>query len=94
MSRGTLTNDELRTKFNQFIEAARADRSLREIARFEIAREYFTNEKFRDTLQVAARSDLHTRMIDILGVVEQCAAHTEVVSRDTTHTDGHNGEYS
>ncbi len=44
--------DEIRTGFNQMIDAAAAAGDKDAVARLEVAREYFTNHAFKANLQV------------------------------------------
>lgn len=46
-----MTTEEIRTGFNQMIAAAAATGNNEAVAKFELAREYFTNEAFRTGLQ-------------------------------------------
>jgi len=43
--------NEIRTGFNQMIEAAKAAGNADAVARMEIAREYFTNPEFKRNLE-------------------------------------------
>lgn len=46
-----MTNQEIRNGFNQMIQAAAAAGNADAVAKFEVAREYFTNEAFKKGLQ-------------------------------------------
>lgn len=46
-----MTNQEIRNGFNQMIAAAAAAGNQDAVAKFELAREYFTNQEFRAGLQ-------------------------------------------
>ena len=46
-----MTNNEIRTGFNQMIDAALAAGDHDTVARLEVAREYFTNPAFKAGLQ-------------------------------------------
>lgn len=49
--RGQMTNQEIKTGFNQIIAAAQTAGNSDAIARLEIAREYFTNNEFKTAIQ-------------------------------------------
>lgn len=46
-----MTTQEIKTDFNQMIAAAAVAGDKDTVARFEIAREYFTNPEFKTALQ-------------------------------------------
>jgi hypothetical protein len=46
-----MSKTEIRTGFNQMIEAAKAAGNADAVARMELAREFFTNENFKRDLQ-------------------------------------------
>jgi hypothetical protein len=46
-----MTNQEIRNGFNQMIQAAAVAGNQDAVAKFELAREYFTNEAFKNGLQ-------------------------------------------
>lgn len=46
-----MTNQEIKTGFNQIIAAAQTAGNSDAIARLEIAREYFTNNEFKTAIQ-------------------------------------------
>jgi hypothetical protein len=49
--RDEMTNEEIRTGFNQMIEAATLAGDMDAVAKFELAREHCTNPAFRRALQ-------------------------------------------